>query len=213
MASDTSSTNRTVLFADPPGSSNYVYAEVPTSALNKEMMDVAFVKVVDSFNFPGGISALLRDHRFDEGGVNLGDHWKHKYLVDVDGMGYSGRFFSFLESDSVVLKATVYREFYEQWLEPWYEFSHPATCSSSSHDVFRTGYTTSRFLPHTKKSTTYTPFSPVQLSLPSVRPTPQHCRNLLPGDDRWTEIGVYGALLARASSGNARWGGEWIWKV
>ncbi|KAF7798170.1 hypothetical protein EIP86_009387 [Pleurotus ostreatoroseus] len=122
MASDTSSTNRTVLFADPPGSSNYVYAEVPTSALNKEMMDVAFVKVVDSFNFPGGISALLRDHRFDEGGVNLGDHWKHKYLVDVDGMGYSGRFFSFLESDSVVLKATVYREFYEQWLEPWLHY-------------------------------------------------------------------------------------------
>lgn len=136
MASDTSSTNRTILFADPPGSPNYVYAEVPTSALNKEMMDVAFVQVVDSLNFPGGISALLRDHRFDEGGVNLGDHWKHKYLVDVDGMGYSGRFFSFLESDSAVLKATVYREFYEQWLEPWYELSHPATCPPVSHDVF-----------------------------------------------------------------------------
>lgn len=136
MASDTSSTNRTILFADPPGSANYVYAEVPTSALNKEMMDVAFVQVVDSLNFPGGISALLRDHRFDEGGVNLGDHWKHKYLVDVDGMGYSGRFFSFLESDSAVLKATVYREFYEQWLEPWYELSHPTTCSPVSHDVF-----------------------------------------------------------------------------
>ncbi|KAJ3551772.1 hypothetical protein NM688_g4516 [Phlebia brevispora] len=122
MASDTSSTNRTILFADPPGSSNYVYAEVPTSALNREMMDIAFVKVVDSFNFPGGIAALLRDHRFDEGGVNLGDHWKHKYLVDVDGMGYSGRFFSFLESDSAVLKATVYREFFEEWIEPWLHY-------------------------------------------------------------------------------------------
>lgn len=122
MASDTSETNRTILFADPPGSSTYVYADVPTGKLNKEVTNVAFVKLVDSFNFPGGIGALLRDHRFDENGVNLGDHWKHKYLLDVDGMGYSGRFFSFLESDSAVLKATVYREFFEEWIQPWLHY-------------------------------------------------------------------------------------------
>ena len=125
MATDTSDTNRTILFADPPGSTTYRYTDVPTAALNKEMMDVAFVKLVDSFNFPGGIGALLKDHRFDEGGVNLGDHWKHKYLVDLDGMGYSGRFFSFLESDSAVLKATVYREFFEEWIQPWYASRPP----------------------------------------------------------------------------------------
>ncbi|PSS34204.1 hypothetical protein PHLCEN_2v1754 [Hermanssonia centrifuga] len=122
LASDTSPTNRTILFADPPGSTTYVYAEAPAASLNREMMDVAFVKVVDSFNFPGGIATLIRDHRFDEGGVNLGDHWKHKYLVDVDGMGYSGRFFSFLESDSAVVKATVYREFFEDWIQPWLHY-------------------------------------------------------------------------------------------
>ncbi|TCD65305.1 capsule-associated protein CAP1 [Steccherinum ochraceum] len=122
MASDDSTSNRTVVFADPPGSNNYVYVQVPTSALNEEMMDVAFVKVVDSFNYPGGIGALIRDHRFDDGGVNLGDHWRHKYLVDVDGMGYSGRFFSFLESDSAVMKATVYREFFEEWIQPWLHY-------------------------------------------------------------------------------------------
>ena len=120
MASESSLTNRTILFADHPGGQTYVYTEVPTGNLNKEMMDVAFVKLVDSFNFPGGIGALLRDYRFDEGGVNLGDHWKHKYLLDIDGMGYSGRFFSFLESDSAVIKATVYREFFEDWIQPWF---------------------------------------------------------------------------------------------
>ena len=120
MASESSLTNRTILFADPPGGQTYVYTEVPTGNLNKEMMDVAFVKLVDSFNFPGGIGALLRDYRFDEGGVNLGDHWKHKYHLDIDGMGYSGRFFSFLESDSAVIKATVYREFFEDWIQPWF---------------------------------------------------------------------------------------------
>lgn len=119
MASDKSETNRTLVFADPPGSTHYVYAEVPTRQLNADMMDVAFVKVVDWYNFPGGLEALIAAHRFDDGGVNLGDHWRHKYLVDVDGQGYSGRFFAFLESDSAVIKSTVYREFFSDWIQPW----------------------------------------------------------------------------------------------
>lgn len=130
MASDESYSNRTIIFADPPSSTNYVHAHVPTVFLNEDIMDIAFVKVVDSFNYPGGIGALISDHRFDDGGVNLGDHWKHKYLVDVDGMGYSGRFFSFLESDSAVMKATVYREFFEQWIQPWWASLHLNLCVS-----------------------------------------------------------------------------------
>ncbi|KAH9947861.1 capsular associated protein [Amylocystis lapponica] len=122
MASDRSKTNRTVVFPDPPGSTNYVYAEVPVAALNNEVMDVAFVKVVDFYNYPGGLEALISGHRFDDGGVNLGDHWKHKYLVDIDGMGYSGRFFSFMESDSAVMKSTVYREFFSDWIQPWLHY-------------------------------------------------------------------------------------------
>ena len=118
MASDKSETNRTLVFADPPGSTHFVYAEVPTRQLNADMMDVAFVKVVDWYNFPGGLEALIAAHRFDDGGVNLGD-WRHKYLVDVDGQGYSGHFFAFLESDSAVIKSTVYREFFSDWIQPW----------------------------------------------------------------------------------------------
>ncbi|KAI0943637.1 hypothetical protein AcW1_002755 [Taiwanofungus camphoratus] len=122
MASDMSRTNRTIVFADPPGSTNYVYTKVPVAALNEEIMDVAFVKVVDWYNFPGGLPALISAHRFDDDGVNLGDHWRHKYLVDVDGMGYSGRFFSFMESDSAVVKSTVYREFFSDWIQPWLHY-------------------------------------------------------------------------------------------
>lgn len=87
--------------------------------LNNEVMDVAFVKAVDFFNYPRGYEGYVADHRFDEG-VLLGDHWRHKYLVDLDGMSYSGRFFAFLESDSVVIKSSVHREFYSDWLQPWY---------------------------------------------------------------------------------------------
>lgn len=133
MTSDESSSPRTVVFADPPSSKNYVLAQVPAVNLNREAMDVAFVKVVGHNNYPGGIGALIRDHRFEEGGVNLGDHWKHKFLVDIDGMGYSGRFFSFLESDSAVIKSTVYREFFEQWIQPWL---HYIPLSSSYQEIY-----------------------------------------------------------------------------
>ncbi|EJF61743.1 hypothetical protein DICSQDRAFT_161376 [Dichomitus squalens LYAD-421 SS1] len=122
LASDQSSVNRTIVFADPPGSTNYIYADVHAGALNNEIMDVAFVKVIGSENYPGGHDAMVRFHRIDDNGVNLGDHWKHKYIVDLDGMGYSGRFFSFMESDSAVLKATVYREFFSDWLQPWLHY-------------------------------------------------------------------------------------------
>ncbi|KAI0649897.1 capsular associated protein [Trametes meyenii] len=122
LASDRSSVNRTIVFADPPGSTNYIYADVPAAALNDEVMDAAFVKVVGADSFPGGHNSFMQLHRVDDGGVNLGDHWKHKYIVDLDGMGYSGRFFSFMESDSAVMKATVYREFFSDWIQPWLHY-------------------------------------------------------------------------------------------
>ena len=124
MASAKTKSKRNVVFVDPPSSSKYRSAEVSMDDLNNEIMDVAFVKAVDSFNYPGGYEGYVADHRFDEG-VFLGDHWRHKYLVDLDGMSYSGRFFAFLESDSAVIKSSVHREFYSDWMQPW------CVCSSS----------------------------------------------------------------------------------
>jgi len=37
-------------------------------------------------------------------------------------MGYSGRFFAFLASDSVPVKATVYSEFFSDWIQPWLHY-------------------------------------------------------------------------------------------
>jgi hypothetical protein len=118
MASAKTKDKRNIVFADPPSSSKYRTAEVSMDDLNHEVMNVAFVKAVDFINYPGGYEGYVADHRFDEG-VFLGDHWRHKYLVDLDGMSYSGRFFAFLESDSAVIKSSVHREFYSDWLQPW----------------------------------------------------------------------------------------------
>ena len=113
------STNRFITFEDPPNSNRYITAPIPIVKLNDEMMDAAFVKAVAAESYPGGETALRQDHRFGDA-VPLGEHWKYKYLVDLDGMSYSGRFLSFLASDSVPVKSTVYEEWFTDWIQPWY---------------------------------------------------------------------------------------------
>ena len=120
MTSDKSNATRVVVFPDPASSTHsYAAAAVPVAKLNEEVIDAAFVKAVATDSYPGGREALERDHRFGES-VPLGKHWTYKYLIDMDGMSYSGRFLSFLASDSVPLKATVYEEFFSDWIQPWY---------------------------------------------------------------------------------------------
>ncbi|PPQ79009.1 hypothetical protein CVT25_002318 [Psilocybe cyanescens] len=133
MASDKSNTSRVVTFADPPTSgAHWVAAVVPTATLNEEIMDAAFVKSVAPGSYPGGQQALEAEHRFGDS-VPLGRHWAYKYLIDMDGMSYSGRFMSFLASDSVPIKSTVYDEFFTDWIQPWVHF---IPLSSSYKEIY-----------------------------------------------------------------------------
>lgn len=45
-----------------------------------------------------------------------------KYLPDVDGNSFSGRFRAFLQSNSVPIKATIYSEWHDDRLLPWMHF-------------------------------------------------------------------------------------------
>jgi hypothetical protein len=111
----------TIIFANASDyGSHYIATQVPLSALNKEIMDTAFVKAIYENNYPDGVTGLQRDHRFINEGADLGMHWRYKYLLDLDGMGYSGKFMALMESDSAVMKATVYEEFWSDWIQPWW---------------------------------------------------------------------------------------------
>lgn len=132
MASDDTPKNRTVVFADPPSSSNYIFTKIPISSLNNDIMDVAFVTSVDSTHYPGGLAQEQADHRFDDAAL-LRDYWAHKYVLDLDGASYSGKFFAYLASDSAVVKASVYKEFWSDWLVPWL---HYIPLSSSYKEIY-----------------------------------------------------------------------------
>ncbi|KAK0258956.1 hypothetical protein LTS09_006244 [Friedmanniomyces endolithicus] len=50
------------------------------------------------------------------------DHWRYKYLLDLDGAGFSGRFLPFLHSHSLPFKAGVFREWWDDRVTPWQHF-------------------------------------------------------------------------------------------
>ena len=48
--------------------------------------------------------------------------WAYKYLLDIDGNAFSGRFYAFLKSKSLVYKMAIFREWHEEWLRPWVHY-------------------------------------------------------------------------------------------
>lgn len=54
--------------------------------------------------------------------VNLTSQFRYKYLIDVDGHSFSGRWRAFLESESLGFKATIFREWHDSRLFAWRHF-------------------------------------------------------------------------------------------
>ncbi|KAF9225042.1 glycosyltransferase family 90 protein [Gyrodon lividus] len=130
MAHESSSANYTIVHASPSIPGGFVSTTVPSKDLNTDIMDVAFVSAVGSY--PGGEQELRKVHRFADS-VPLGKHWSYKYLLDLDGMSYSGRFMALMASDSVAIKSTIYKEYFTDWLQPWL---HYIPLSSSYSEIY-----------------------------------------------------------------------------
>ena len=54
--------------------------------------------------------------------MELGEQFKDKFLVDVDGHSFSGRWHAFLESKALGIKATIFREWHDSRLFAWRHF-------------------------------------------------------------------------------------------
>ncbi|KAI9029336.1 lipopolysaccharide-modifying protein [Hyaloraphidium curvatum] len=53
------------------------------------------------------------------GRIAFRDHFRAKYLLDMDGNSYSQRFELFLFGDSLGIRAGVHEAWYEGWIRPW----------------------------------------------------------------------------------------------
>lgn len=55
-------------------------------------------------------------------GLPMTEQYAYKYLVDVDGNSFSGRYRSFLGSTSLPIKNAIYKEWHDSRLVPWAHF-------------------------------------------------------------------------------------------
>lgn len=87
-----------------------------------EITDVGFVHLT-CFPSNGGPHCDYTDHYFEiKPNMKLQDQFRHKFLPDIDGNSFSGRYRSFLFSTSLPIKATIYAEWHDSRLTPWVHF-------------------------------------------------------------------------------------------
>ncbi|KAM5351410.1 hypothetical protein ACJ41O_004133 [Fusarium nematophilum] len=90
-------------------------SEVPRGDY-RDLVDVRFSHVGQCD--PGDCEAQRAFFNVSEA-VDQQRAWAYKYLLDMDGNAFSGRFRAFLRSRSLVFKLAVFREWHAEWLKPW----------------------------------------------------------------------------------------------
>ncbi|KAG8629067.1 hypothetical protein KVT40_002932 [Elsinoe batatas] len=112
--------NRAAIDRKELGGENPEWAvkEVPRDSY-KELMDVHFSHIGQCD--PGDCDAQKEFFQMVKQ-ADFQTAWKHKFLLDVDGNAFSGRFYAFLKSKSLPIKMNVFREWHEEWIRPWVHF-------------------------------------------------------------------------------------------
>ena len=108
--------NATILaYSNTSSSGQWTSKQVPRTD-HKQIMDVHFAHVGQCD--PGDCDAQ-REYFEIVKPEKQQDAWAYKYLLDIDGNAFSGRFYAFLKSMSLVYKVAIFREWHEEWLRPW----------------------------------------------------------------------------------------------
>jgi Glycosyl transferase family 90 len=116
----------TILLSDSkPHSGKLTYEVIPGTKINDLGLSTD-IAIVDHIARCGGIG--LHDCIDQEAEFGLvaptefQDHWQYRYLFDLDGAGFSGRFLPFLHSKSLPFKTALFREWYDDRLTAWWHF-------------------------------------------------------------------------------------------
>ncbi|KAJ7062767.1 glycosyl transferase family 90-domain-containing protein [Mycena amicta] len=88
---------------------------------NAPLMDVAVTAFYEHFCQLDGCDAASIKKEYNITGENVPreDVYGYKYVLDVDGNAFSGRYLGLLTSGSLVFKSTLFTEYFDQWLRPF----------------------------------------------------------------------------------------------
>ncbi|GAA5901069.1 uncharacterized protein JCM6883_004741 [Sporobolomyces salmoneus] len=96
-----------------------------TKSLAQQYFDFAFVGngVTQCDQDPKLCKEFSKQFKWDsEGWMEPELQNEYKYVIDVDGNGWSGRFHRLMSSKSLVLKSTIFPEWYSDMIQPWFHY-------------------------------------------------------------------------------------------
>lgn len=101
----------------------YTFRHLPPSSLRSQISSsVGFVRTIERCDGRDCSDQYAEFQPQSYEPIDFQQHWRYRYLFDLDGAGFSGRFLPFLRSRSLVLKAGLMREWWEGRVFAWKHF-------------------------------------------------------------------------------------------
>ncbi|KAG9051021.1 Glycosyltransferase Family 90 domain containing protein [Tulasnella sp. UAMH 9824] len=107
---------------------------VPLSLLNDEMMDVAFSGNAIQCE-PAACEEIESTFTYKDA-TTFEEAHNWKYIIDVDGNGWSARFKRLMTSNSLIFKSTIFPEWYTDRIQPWVHYIPIKNDFTDLYDVF-----------------------------------------------------------------------------
>lgn len=107
-----------ILLNDPKRDGKFIKESCSVSSFAHEHLDIGFTHI--EYCVPN--CSFLFDKFTKKPMTNLSEQFEDKVVVDVDGHSFSGRWRAFLQSKSLGLKATIFREWHDSRLTAWQHF-------------------------------------------------------------------------------------------
>jgi len=108
--------------------------EISATELNLDLMDISFGDTPVQCD-PDLCPVLERELNFIYERQSHPDGYKYRYVMDVDGNGWSARFMRLLLSNSVILKATVHPDWFTDRIQPWVHYVPVKVDFSDVYDI------------------------------------------------------------------------------
>jgi len=101
-------------------SGDYAGSEFRPASYAKTYADVGFSQLLNCN--PDLECNWLKELIATKPGVDFKDMFANRYLADIDGSTFSGRWYAFLKSKSLGIKATIFKEWHDSRLFEWVHF-------------------------------------------------------------------------------------------
>ncbi|KAI6038814.1 glycosyl transferase family 90-domain-containing protein [Pisolithus marmoratus] len=109
--------------------------QLPMARVNPAWMDVAFSGEPVACEESAGTCELMEEMFEFRRRQGRKEEGKHKFILDVDGNGWSGRFKRLVTSNALIFKATVYPEWYTSRIAEWVHYVPIQVSYADLYDV------------------------------------------------------------------------------